>query len=503
MDIKRILKSISYVSLHGEPAGDVLGISYDSRKVRQGHLFVAIPGERDDGTKYVGQAVQHGAIAIVAKTYDPAYRDVLQIIVDSPRLALAAMARAFYGNPSSKLTVIGITGTNGKTTTTYLIESIFTSASKRPAVIGTINYRFMDRRIKASNTTPESLDLDAMMSEFLVQGATDVIMEVSSHALDQGRVQGIDFDMGIFTNLTQDHLDYHRTMEDYYAAKALLFDKLLVASHKGKKFAILNGDDPWAGRIRVKRGIGVLRFGCSRQSDIKLLDSSSSLDGIGMRLSTPIGVMDLSSPLVGHYNTYNIMAAVAAAIVSNISAEHIRQGVKALDNVPGRVERIGNPRGVYAFVDYAHTPDALEKVLIALNELKKKRIMCVFGCGGDRDKGKRPLMGEIATRLADVAIVTSDNPRSEDPGAIMAAIEKGIRDAQRVVSLRPGDCFEGHVYTIIQDRRQAIRTALDVATSGDIVLVAGKGHEDYQIFSERTVHFSDREEITDYFSVPL
>ncbi|MCL5277375.1 MAG: UDP-N-acetylmuramoyl-L-alanyl-D-glutamate--2,6-diaminopimelate ligase, partial [Deltaproteobacteria bacterium] len=321
--------------------------------------------------------------------------------------------------------------------------------------------------------------------------------------ISQGRVSGINFDMGIFMNLTQDHLDYHKTMEDYYAAKAMLFDKLLVSSHKGKKFAILNSDDPWVSRIKVKRGIGVIRFGSSGQSDIKLVGSSSSLDGIKMKLSTPIGVIELSSHLVGHYNIYNIMAAVASAIVSNISVEHIRHGVESLHSVPGRVERIDNPKGIYAFVDYAHTPDALEKVLTALNELKKKRIVCVFGCGGDRDRGKRSLMGDIATRLSDIAIITSDNPRSEQPLTIISDIENGIRSAEGVESVRPGDRFDGHVYTVIQDRRQAIRTALDVSSMGDVVLVAGKGHEDYQIFGDRTIHFSDREEMTDYFKVPL
>jgi UDP-N-acetylmuramoyl-L-alanyl-D-glutamate--2,6-diaminopimelate ligase len=503
MDIKRLLKSMDYSSIHGEARGDVKGISYDSRKVRKDYIFVAIPGEKDDGTRYENQAARSGAVAIVSKAYNPSLDRVLQIIVDNPRLTLSALSREFYDNPSAKLSVIGITGTNGKTTTTYLIESIFKAASRKPVIIGTVNYRFMDKRIKAINTTPESLDLNMMMNDFLLQGATDAIMEVSSHAIVQGRVNGINFDIAIFTNLTQDHLDYHKTMEDYYAAKAMLFDKILVASHKSKKFAILNSDDPWVSRLKIKRGIHTLRFGDSRHADIKLMSSSASLDGITMKLSTPIGMIDLSSPLVGHYNIYNIMAAIAASIVSNISMEHIKQGVESLVSVPGRVEKIDNPKGVYAFVDYAHTPDALEKVLIALSELKKKRIICVFGCGGDRDKGKRPIMGDIATRLSDIAIITSDNPRSEEPAAIMSDIEKGIKNAARVESLYPGIELHTKSYMAIQDRKQAIKTALDISERGDVVLVAGKGHEDYQIFSDRTIHFSDKEEIVNYFGLPL
>ncbi len=499
MEIKRLLKNIQYSSLHGDVPVEVDGIVYDSRKVKKNYIFVAIPGEKEDGVKYENEAVRNGAVAIVAKSYNPSLEKVLQIIVDDPRIALSILSREFYKNPSAKLYVIGITGTNGKTTTTYLIESIFKSAGKRPVIIGTINYRFMDKKVKAVNTTPESLDLNIMMSEYLSQGATDVIMEVSSHAISQGRANGINFNAAIFTNLTQDHLDYHKTMENYYATKAKLFEKMLVASSKGNRFAILNSDDPWVSRVRIKRGINILRFGTSKHADIRLTESAATLDGIKMKLSTPIGMMELRSPLVGYYNIYNIMAAVAAAIVSNISVDHIKQGIELMANVPGRVERIDNPRGLYVFVDYAHTPDALEKVLIALSEIKKKRIICVFGCGGDRDKGKRPLMGGIAARLADITIITSDNPRSEQPHAIICDIEKGIKDALKVTSLHSNANHNPKVYTTIEDRKQAIKAALDAAGKGDVVVIAGKGHEDYQIFRDRTIHFSDKEEIMDYF----
>lgn len=499
MDLKKLLKNVPYLSIHGKAGGEVHGIAYDSRKVKKNYVFIAIPGEKDDGMKYAGEAVRNGAAAIVTKSYDPSLENVVQVVVDDPRTVLSSLSRDFYGNPSSLLYVVGITGTNGKTTTTYLIESIFKAAGRKPAIIGTVNYRFMDTKIKAVNTTPDSLDLNAMMSEYLSRGATDVIMEVSSHAIAQGRVNDINFDAAIFTNLTQDHLDYHKTMENYYATKAILFEKLLVASHKGNKFAILNSDDPWVKRIRIKRGIHVLRFGNSLQADIKLTGSSASLDGIRMELTTPIGDLELQSPLVGSYNISNIMAAVTLALVSNISAEHIRGGIRSLASVPGRVERIDNDRGVYAFVDYAHTPDALEKVLTALREMKKKKVICVFGCGGDRDRGKRPLMGSIAARLSDVTVVTSDNPRTEEPAAIIADIEKGMRDAHKVVSLNAAAGNSAGVYTVIEDRKQAIRAAFGVAAQGDVVLVAGKGHEDYQIFRDKTVHFSDREEIQGYF----
>lgn len=501
MEIKKLLKNIPVVELHGETACTIQGIAYDSRKVRHNYLFVAIPGAREDGMKYAQDAVRNGAAAILTQAYDPSVEKALQIVVADPRAALSQIAKDFYGNPSARLFVVGITGTNGKTTTSYLIESILGSARKKPMVIGTINYRFMNQVLKAVNTTPESLDICTMMADYLKQGATDLIMEVSSHAISQGRVDGIDFDVAIFTNLTQDHLDYHKTMENYFAAKSLLFEKLLVASHKSKKFAILNSDDLWVNKLKIKRGIHILRFGRAKQADIRLLESTSSLDGITMKLATPIGTMDLASPLVGSYNISNIMAAVATALVTNISLDHIQHGVASLQHVPGRVERVSNPNGVYVFVDYAHTPDALEKVLTALSELNTKRLICVFGCGGDRDTGKRPLMGGIATRLSDITVITSDNPRTEDPEAIIAQIEQGIRHTPRLSPQDAGRHTGSKAYMVIADRREAIRTALKIAGTGDVLLIAGKGHEDYQIFRDRTIHFSDRETVNEYFGM--
>lgn len=501
MDIKKLLKKIDYVSIHGNPDVDIKGIAYNSKKVQKGYLFVAIPGEKDDGTKYEQEAVNKGAVAIVSGSYNPTIESTLQVVVKQPRLALALLSKEFYNNPASGLFVVGVTGTNGKTTTTYLIESILRSANKRPIVIGTVNYRFMDKILKALNTTPESLDINMMMHDYLSQGATDAIMEVSSHALSQGRVTGIDFDVAIFTNLTQDHLDYHKTMEDYFSAKAILFEKLLVESRKSNKFAILNSDDPWSNRIKIKKGIHILRYGSSSQSDIKLIESKTSLDGIHAVLSTPIGLLELNSPLVGFYNVYNIMAAVATAIVLNIPVDDIKSGIALMKNVPGRVERVKNPKDIYVFVDYAHTPDALEKVLRALNELKKKRIICVFGCGGDRDKGKRPIMGQVATRLSDITIITSDNPRSEQPEEIIADIEKGIKNVAKIDSIDSENNYNSKIYTVIQDRKEAIWKALDIAKEGDILLIAGKGHEDYQIFKDRTVHFSDKESVNNYFGI--
>jgi UDP-N-acetylmuramoyl-L-alanyl-D-glutamate--2,6-diaminopimelate ligase len=501
MDIRRLLKCIHVLSLHGDVAGDIKGIACDSRKVRKGYVFVAIPGEKEDGITYEQEAARNGAVAIVARAYNPSLEHVLQIIVEDPRTALSLLSKELYGNPGAKLFIVGITGTNGKTTTTYLVESILNSARKKPIVIGTVNYRFMNKKIKAVNTTPESLDINMMMSDYLSQGATDAIMEVSSHAISQGRVNGIDFDAAIFTNLTQDHLDYHKTMENYFSAKSILFEKLLVASHKTNKFAILNSDDPWINKVRIKRGIHILRFGISKQADIRLVESTTSLDGITMKLSTPIGMIDLKSPLVGYYNIYNIMAAVATAIVSNISMDHLQHGIASMKNVPGRVERVMNPKDAYVFVDYAHSPDALEKVLTALKELKKKRIICVFGCGGDRDKGKRPIMGEIAARFSDITILTSDNPRSEQPEMIIADIERGIKNSTKVEFLDPAGSYDAKVYTVIPDRKQAIEKALETASKGDVVLIAGKGHEDYQIFKDKTIHFSDKESVHDYFGI--
>ncbi|MGB9734859.1 MAG: UDP-N-acetylmuramoyl-L-alanyl-D-glutamate--2,6-diaminopimelate ligase [bacterium] len=503
MDIKKLLKKINYVSVHGNPVGDIKGIAYDSRKVQKDYLFVAIPGEKDDGIRYENEAVKRGAVAIVAKSYNPSFENILQIVVEQPRIALSILSREFYNNPGSKLFVVGVTGTNGKTTTTYLIESLLNSVNRKPIVIGTVNYRFMDRQLKALNTTPESLDLYTMMNEYLSQGATDAVMEVSSHALSQGRVNGIDFDVAIFTNLTQDHLDYHKTMENYFAAKSILFEKLLVESHKTQKFAVLNSDDPWTNRLKIKRGIHILRYGSSNRADIKLINATTSLDGIHVKLSTPIGTIELESPLVGYHNVYNIMASVATAIIANIPFEHIQQGIASMRSVPGRLEGIKNSKGVYVFVDYAHTPDALEKALLSLNELKKKRIICVFGCGGDRDKGKRPIMGEVATKLSDITIITSDNPRSEQPESIILDIEKGIKNTPKVEQTNINNHHDSRFYTVIQDRKEAIWKALDIAQKGDILLIAGKGHEDYQIFKDKTIHFSDKEAVNDYFGMVI
>ncbi len=499
MEFKKLLKAINYTSIHNEIPKDITGIAYDSRKVKRGDLFVAIQGEKKDGIKYENDAVIRGAACVVAKEYNRDIQGICQVIVEDPRISLSLLAKEFYKNPSSRLCVVGVTGTNGKTTITYLIENIFRIASRKPVIIGTVNYRFMDQRKKAVNTTPESLDINQMMSEYLSQGATDLIMEVSSHAISQHRVNGINFDIAIFTNLTQDHLDYHKTMENYYAAKAQLFEKILPVSNKDNKFAILNSDDPWVKRINIKKGIHVLKFGISSIADTRLIESSVSLDGIKMNLSTPIGIIELSSALVGYYNIYNIMAAVSAAIVAKVDYQHIKQGIESLTGVPGRVERVNNPKGIYAFVDYAHTPDALEKVLRALAGLKKRKLITVFGCGGDRDKGKRPIMGDIAARLSDLTIITSDNPRSEASANIIYDIEQGIKGVKKATDTK--DKSTGKIYTVIEDRKDAIKAALDIAENGDVVLIAGKGHEDYQIFSDKTIHFSDREEIMRYFGL--
>ena len=470
---------------------DVHRIQYDSRKVERGDCFVALKGVGTDGHKFAETAVERGAKIVVLEDDstlpDPYFmhNHVVKIVVPDSRKALAVMSANFFGLPSRALTMVGVTGTNGKTTTTHLIKSIMESSGEKVGLIGTIEYVVGDQVIPASHTTPESLELNDLLSQMLKSGCKSVSMEVSSHALHQSRVYGIDFDVAVFTNLTQDHLDYHRTMEEYFHAKKILFNSL-----SGDSVAVTNADDVWGMKIVSATNVRRLSYGISGKADIQATDVRLSLDGTTFTITAENETQTLTSPLVGRFNVYNVLAAYATGLALGCPHEAIAAGISRVKNVRGRFERIASPRGWTVIIDYAHTPDALDKCLWTIHDVQPRenrgRIITVFGAGGDRDRTKRPLMGKIAGSLSDVVIVTSDNPRTEDPQQIMNEIIAGI-PREAIVSQEP-------------DRKRAIRAALQQARPGDIVLVAGKGHEDYQVIGREKIHFSDREIVQDYIA---
>jgi len=459
-------------------------IVFDSRKVKPGALFVALKGNHQDGRAFVASAIQSGARAIIAED-DVASNGTTFVRVKDALNALSYISTRYWDNPSLKLRMIGITGTNGKTTTSYLVESIFAAAGWPTGVMGTINYRFGNHRMPAPNTTPFASELQRFLAKIIDEGAQACVMEVSSHALELGRVEGVDFDVAVFTNLTQDHLDFHKTMDAYAAAKAKLFASLNPASPKKfPKHCVINADDPWAEKMAAHARVPVLRYrlhGSTSPADLFAKNVVCDATGSRFEMHTPSGHEPVRLPLLGEYNIMNALAAAGAALSQGIALQTIVQGLENAPGVPGRMERIASPRGFTVVVDYAHTDDALRQVMTALKKLKPAHLLTVFGCGGDRDRMKRPLMGEAAAQLSDAVIVTSDNPRSEDPARIALDIEVGVR---RVRSER---------YEIILDREAAIAKALSLAQPGDIVLIAGKGHENYQILSDRTIPFDDRE----------
>ncbi len=475
---------------------DIVSIHYHAGEVRPGGMFVAIPGLTADGHDFIAQAVENKAAAIV--TARPVDAPVPVVVTGDTRVALARLAARLYGDPAADLVLIGLTGTNGKTTTAYIIESILAQAGLATGVIGTIEYRYAGRHFDNPMTTPESSDLQRILSEMKTAGITHVVMEVSSHALDLKRVHGCRFAAAVFTNLTRDHLDYHKDMAHYWACKQLLFTEHLDADRGA---AIINSNAKKAADLIAALQSGqstpvILTAGDAPDSKIRPSACTASGTGMSITLATPSGPLDIRSPLVGHHNLENVMGAVGVGLHLNISPDTIRQGIASLPAVPGRLEPVANHRGLYIFVDYAHTPDALENVLQALAPLRTTRIICVFGCGGDRDRTKRPLMGAIAGRLADIAVVTSDNPRREDPDTIIAEIVDGDLRANsprlKAADLRAGTSRAG--YLVEPDRRQAIRLAIDLAQSGDIVLITGKGHETYQIRGTQKFDFDDRAE---------
>jgi len=486
MRLSELLAAWQPVAVTGTLDCDITGVEHDSRRVEPGNLFVCIRGFRQDGHAFIAEAARRGARAVVVETDSatlaiPASLTVLRA-ADS-RIALARMAARFYGEPSRALRLVGVTGTNGKTTTAYLVEAILRAAGYQAGLLGTIEYRCAGQTFPGERTTPESSDLQRLLRRMADLGAWGAAMEVSSHSLVLSRVVGCEFDVAIFTNLTQDHLDFHGTMEQYADAKALLFEALGQERTKPHDpAAVLNGDDPWAERMVRETAARVLRFSMERETDLFPRASRFDLAGIQATLSTPWGPLAVHSRLVGRHNLANILGAVGAGLSLGIPTQAVEAGIARLAAVPGRFEKIeaGQPFG--AVVDYAHTPDALQRVLTVAREYAAGRVLVVFGCGGDRDRGKRPLMGAVAAGLADELFLTSDNPRSEDPRAILQEIERGVKKGSR----------PGMTHANIPDRREAIGAALARARSGDIVVLAGKGHEAYQILRDRTIPFDDR-----------
>jgi len=507
MKLSELLQSIDAIELL-HPADPEIGtLCHDSRLAGAGALFFALKGVAADGHRFIAAAAEKGAAAVVVEDAAFVPPGVTAVRVADARLAMARMAATFHGDPTAYLPLVGITGTNGKTTTTYLIEAIMAAAGLPPAVLGTISYRFGSKVIEASHTTPESTELQGALRLLADAGARGFVMEVSSHALEQKRVDGCRFDVGIFSNLTRDHLDYHGTMEQYLEAKMRLFSELLRPDDiKPKRRAAINLDDPSGAAIAARAACPVLTFAVANRADIMPLGFSSNVSGISGVLATPAGELKFSSRLLGRFNLANILAAVAAGISLELPLEAIRAGIEGHATIPGRLERVENGRGVTCLVDYAHTGDALENVLTTLKEIATNRIITVFGCGGDRDNGKRPIMGRIAAELSDLAIITSDNPRTEDPQRILAQVRAGVTVPELAGSVREYAAnelacdFPAKGFTTIADRREAIRLAVRLARKGDILLLAGKGHEDYQIVGTTKHHFDDREEASRAFA---
>lgn len=470
MDLTGLLASTG-ADVSGVEGVRVDGLAYRSDRVRPNDAFFCIRGFAADGHAFAADAVQRGAAALVVEY--PLPLDVPQAVVDDTRVALAFAAASAYGEPSRAMDVVGITGTNGKTTTTYLLDSILRAAGRTTGIIGTVETRVADERKPAARTTPESADLHALFAEMRDAGVSGVSVEVSSHAIDLHRIDAVRFAVAAFTNLTQDHLDFHHTIEEYFAVKRRLFTDFEVGT------AVINIDDPFGVGIAAEIP-GVLTVGRAANAAVRAADEVLDATGARFTLTAPVGSAVVHLPLAGAYNVSNALVAAGCAIALGIDLATVVAGLEAAPQVPGRLERIDCGQPFSVVVDYAHTPDSLEKAVAAVKAVTEGRVISVFGCGGDRDPDKRPMMGRASGVAADYTVVTSDNPRSEDPVGIILQIEDGLRPT-------------GGAYEVEPDRRAAIERAVAMARPGDTVLIAGKGHEDYQIFADRTVHFDDRE----------
>jgi len=481
-NLKKLIEVLPSKKISGDANLAIKKIEYDSRQVKLGDLFVAIEGYSDDGHKYIHSAVKKGAVAVVAQK-DGNYGARAKIIVPDSREALALLASRFYGFPSKKLKVVGITGTNGKTTISYLVRSILKRNQNKVGLIGTIAYWMDDEKMKATNTTPESLDLQRMFSQMLEEKVSAVVMEVSSHALALHRVDGTFFDVAVFTNLNHEHLDFHQTMDAYRHAKGLLFKKLKEVG----SCAVINVDDPNWRYFSQQTEPECLTYSLNDpNADFFTTNFICTPERSIINMITPAGEIKLDFKLIGESNVYNALASMAVGFALGIDPGIIKSGLEAMAGIPGRMERIQVGQNFNIWIDYGHTPHAFERLLKTARKLTKGRLLFLFGCGGDRDSGKRPLMGKAASQYADLIFLTEDNPRSEDPRVIVQQIMRGIEEKNKV--------------QIIIDRREGIKKALEIARAGDTLVLAGKGHEDYQIIGDRKIHFSDKETVLELLS---
>lgn len=492
LTIQSLIAELGPRCVVGERSGQITGLAYDSRKVEAGHAFFALRGAGSDGHLFIAAALERGAKVVVMEQEQPLPEGVTGLVVDDTRRALAAASAVWFGHPTQNMKVIGVTGTNGKTTITYLLEAMLLAAGLKTAVIGTVNYRFGGMETPASHTTPESYELQKTLANFSAAGADALVIEVSSHALEQKRVHGVHFDVGVFSNLTPEHLDYHLTMGEYYLSKKRLFSEYIFPQNGT---AVFNVDDAYGRRLNDEFP-GSISCGVTNDSIVRATEHTLSRTGIDASVSLQRGALTFHSELLGMFNINNLLCAIAAAEAVGLSAQTIAEGIAAVVNIPGRLERVNNKKEALILVDYAHTGDALENVLSTMKELSPKRIITVFGCGGDRDKSKRPVMGEVAARYSDVAIVTSDNPRTESAVAILQDILPGVKE-HFDQELSQGDVVSGEKrgYIVIEDRRDAIRLAVKGLKKNELLLVAGKGHEDYQIIGTEKSHFDDRKEV--------
>jgi UDP-N-acetylmuramoyl-L-alanyl-D-glutamate--2,6-diaminopimelate ligase len=479
MLLKEIVQQLHTVSVEGALDQEIAGIAYDSRRVTPGMVFVAVPGKNTDGHEYIRMALERGASAIICERNGSVPSRTTRIKVSDVREALASVAASYYQNPSSKLKVIGVTGTNGKTTVTFMIKSMLEQAGISTGLLGTVHYEIGERLIPAQRTTPESLEVQQMMAQMVRAGCKACVMEVSSHALEQKRVLGVGFDVAIFTNLTHDHLDYHGTMENYFAAKAKLFSA--VAEGKKKAAAVINIDDTFGARLAGQTGVEVqLTYGIEQQARLRATQIQLSSTESRFTVETPDERFACRVPLIGRHNIYNSLAAIGAGLALKMKVPVIQKALSAMPPVPGRLQRVEAGQNFGVYVDYAHTDDALRNVLRTLREVTSGRLLLTFGCGGNRDSAKRAKMGKIAATMADYTIITSDNPRKESAEQIAAQIEEGYRSASQ------------ENFAVEIDRQRAIYQILGKAQPGDSVLIAGKGHETYQEFEDTVVPFDDR-----------
>lgn len=470
MQLKDLLPALNPLTIKGALNTLFSGIAYDSRQVKPGFIFVAIPGFKVDGHQYIAQAIKNGAVAVIVE--NSITSDIPTIQVANSRIALAQAAAMLYRHPARKLRLVGITGTNGKTTTTYLVAAIYKAAGQRTGLVGTIQNLIGSKELPATNTTPESLDLQQLLADMVNAGLTHGVMEVSSHALALHRTQGLHFDAAMFTNISQDHLDFHRDMEDYAAAKAKLF--------AAASLAVINADDSQAARMIAASPGQVVTYGLHQTADVGAKEIQVTAQGVSFTTTGKFGEHQLNLKLTGEFNVYNVLAAFTLGMAQGYDISLVKSALEEINGVAGRFELVdsGQPFGVV--VDYAHTPDGLENVLKAAKGLTDKKLITVFGCGGDRDVSKRPLMGKIATSYSDLAIITSDNPRTEQADKIIADILTGVTNN------------DGRQYQVLPDRQEAIVAAINAAAPGDIVMIAGKGHENYQIIGTTKYNFDDR-----------